>query len=83
MRKLLNFLLGMIFGAVVGGVVGLLLAPYSGNELQNRIREETQTLIQKGQEAATAKRVEMEAQLEAFKQGQPIVLQGPPTSTAS
>lgn len=83
MRKLLNFLLGMIFGAAFGGVVGLLLAPYSGTELQNRIREETQALIQKGQEAATAKRVEMEAQLEAFKQGQPIVLQKPPTSSAS
>jgi gas vesicle protein len=67
----------MVFGAFVGGVVGLLLAPYSGNELQSRIRSETQTLIQKGQEAATAKRVEMEAQLEAFKQGQPIVLQKP------
>lgn len=83
MRKLLSFLLGMVCGAFVGGVVGLLLAPYSGNELQKRIQEETQTLIQKGQEAATAKRVEMEAQLEAFKQGQPIILQGPPSSTTS
>jgi gas vesicle protein len=83
MRKLLNFLLGMVFGAFVGGVVGLLLAPYSGGELQERIREEAQALIQKGQEAATAKRVEMETQLEAFKQGQPIVLQKPPTSGAS
>lgn len=75
MRRVIAFLAGVICGALVGGVVGLLLAPYAGPELQKRIQDRVQELIEKGQQAAAAKRVELEAQLEAFKQGRPVVLQ--------
>jgi len=77
MRKMMGFLAGLICGALVGAVAGLLLAPYAGPELQQRIRAQVQDLIEKGQQAAAAKRAELETQLEAFKQGRPVVLQEP------
>lgn len=75
MRKLIGFLAGLLCGALVGAVLGILLAPYGGAELRERIRSGIQMLIEKGQEAAAARRAELEAQLEAFKQGRPVVLQ--------
>ncbi len=75
MRKALNFLVGLICGALVGAVAGILLAPYAGGELRNRIGEWAEGLVEKGRQAAAIKRAELEAQLEAFKQGRPVVLQ--------
>lgn len=78
MRKTINFLAGAFCGALVGGVAALLYTPYAGNELQRRVRAKTQELIEKGQMAAVAKQAELEAQFEAFKQGQAVVLQETP-----
>lgn len=75
MRKLVGFLAGLLCGALVGAVLGILLAPYAGPELRERIRSWAQTLVEKGREAAAIRRAELEAQLEAFKQGRPVVLQ--------
>jgi gas vesicle protein len=75
MRKAMSFLAGVICGALVGGVAAVLLAPYGGEELRQRIRTQADELVTKGREAAAGKRAELEAQLEAFKQGRPVVLQ--------
>ena len=75
MRKMVGFLAGVICGALVGGVTAILLAPYAGSELRDRIGFQAQGLIDKGRQAAEAKRIEMEAQFEAFRQGRPVVLQ--------
>jgi gas vesicle protein len=75
MRRAMSFLAGALCGALVGGVAALLLAPYGGAELRNQISARAQELIEKGQQAAMAKRAELEAQLEAFKQGRPVILQ--------
>lgn len=83
MRKLLNFLAGLICGALVGGVVAILLAPYSGSDLQGRIRAQAQDLVDKGRQAAMEKRTELETQLDAFKRGEPIVIQSPSSSSES
>ncbi|MGC9356575.1 MAG: YtxH domain-containing protein [Anaerolineae bacterium] len=72
MRKTLSFLGGLMLGLVTGGGLGLLLAPSSGPELQEQIQEYVEHLIEEGQTAAEARRLEMEAQLEAFKQGRPL-----------
>ena len=69
MRKAFGFLIGLLAGAVVGAAAAILLAPYSGSELQAQIRTRVQELIEEGRRAAAARRVEMEAQLEAFKRG--------------
>jgi gas vesicle protein len=81
MRRALSFLAGVFCGALVGAVAAILLAPYPGSELQERMRTRAQELVEKGQQAARAKRVEMETQLEAFKQGQSVVLQEPRSSS--
>jgi gas vesicle protein len=78
MRKTFSFLAGALCGVLVGGVTGLLLAPYAGTELRKDIQNRVDGLVAKGQQAAALKRAELEAQFEAFKQGQPVVLEQPP-----
>jgi hypothetical protein len=50
------------------------MAPSSGPELQKRIRTRVDDLIEEGQQAADARRAELEAQLEAFKRGESITI---------
>ncbi len=75
MRKFAAFIAGMAAGIVTGGMLSLLFAPQSGPELQNTIRDRVDQLIEEGKSAAEARRLELEAQLESFKQGRPITLQ--------
>lgn len=75
MRKAFIFLIGILSGAVVGAAVALLLTPYSGTALQERLRSLTNELIEEGKRAAAARRAELEAQLEAFKRGTPVVIE--------
>jgi gas vesicle protein len=77
MRKFMSFLAGVLCGALVGAVTAILLAPYSGVELQERIRAQVEDLVEKGRQAAMVKRTELEAQLDAFKRGESVVLQEP------
>jgi gas vesicle protein len=75
MRKFFVFLAGFLVGIWAGGLVSLLFAPESGSELQVRIREAVEELVQEGRSAAETRRHELEEQLESFKQGRPITLQ--------
>lgn len=81
MRKIFAFLAGLLLGFLTGGVVALLLTPESGPELKHRIQEGVQHLVEEGKSAAEARRLELESQLESFKQGRPIVLQPAATQT--
>jgi gas vesicle protein len=78
MRKVISFLVGLAAGSVVGATVAILLAPYSGRELQERARTRVQGLIEEGKRAAAIRRAEMEAQLEAFKRGTPVTIETMP-----
>jgi gas vesicle protein len=78
MRKVISFLAGLLAGAVVGAAAAILLAPYSGSELQEQVRTRVQALIEEGRRAAAARRAEMEAQLEAFKRGTPVTIETAP-----
>lgn len=78
MRKTIGFLAGVIAGALVGSVTALLLTPYSGSEVRERISSGIQQLVEEGKRAAAAQRADMEAQLEAFKRGTPITLETAP-----
>ena len=51
MSKILNFIVGAIAGALVASAVATLLAPYSGNELQDKVKEYTQNLKDEVQKA--------------------------------
>ncbi len=75
MRKFGIFLAGLIVGLWTGGVLSLLFTPQSGATLQKRIREGVERLVEEGKSAAESRRLELEEQLESFKQGRPIVLQ--------
>jgi gas vesicle protein len=74
-RKVVNFLAGFLVGGLVGGAAGLLLAPYAGTELKEQVRLRVEGLVQEGQKAATARRAELEAQLEAFKSGEAVTIE--------
>ena len=75
MRKFFVFLAGFLVGAWTGGMLSLLFAPESGSELQVRIREGVEQLVEEVKSAADSRRHELEDQLESFKQGRPITLQ--------
>jgi gas vesicle protein len=75
MRKTVFLIIGLLAGAVVGAATAILLAPYSGQELQARIRTRAQRLIEEGKRAAVARRAELQAQLEGFKRGTPIAVE--------
>jgi gas vesicle protein len=74
MRKTFYLIMGMLAGAAVGAAAAILLAPYSGKEMQKRIRTRAQELIDEGKRAATARRAELQAQLEGFKRGTPVTI---------
>ena len=78
MRRTISFLAGLFAGVVVGAAAAMLLAPYSGSELQERMRTRVQELIEEGKQAAAVRRAELEAQLEAFKRGTPVTLETAP-----
>jgi gas vesicle protein len=75
MRKTVFLIIGLLAGAVVGAATAILLAPYSGQELQARIRTRAQRLIEEGKRAAAARRAELQAQLEGFKRGTPVAVE--------
>ncbi len=68
MDDVIDFLGGFLIGAAIGGVVGLLLAPQSGGDLQQKICERTQMVIEEGRRAAADRRAELEAQFAQSKQ---------------
>ena len=74
MKKALSFLAGLFAGALVGGVAAILLAPYSGHELQDRTRARIRQLIEEGKRSAAVRRAELEAQLNGFKRGASITI---------
>ena len=78
MRKFFSFFAGLLAGAMVGAAAAILLAPYSGSELQGQMRARLQTLVDEGKRAAAARRDELEAQLEAFKRGTPVTIETTP-----
>ncbi|NPV40065.1 MAG: hypothetical protein HPY72_01790 [Anaerolineae bacterium] len=68
MKKFFNFLAGAFIGAAAGALVVTLLAPESGDEVRLAIKEKVKILREQMQEAAKAKREELEAELERYKQ---------------
>jgi gas vesicle protein len=68
MNRALNFLGGLVLGAAIGAVVGLMLTPQSGEDLQRKVRERVNLMIEEGQRAAAERRAELEAQFAQAKQ---------------
>ena len=67
MRRMMNFMVGMVMGSVVGATIGLLMTPYSGDDLQAELRARIDRVQWEMKSAAQSRREEMEAQLEALR----------------
>jgi gas vesicle protein len=60
MKSHFGFVHGAMWGGVIGAAVGILLAPMSGKQLRQAIKDHTSYVIEEGQRAAEAKRLELE-----------------------
>lgn len=63
MGKLLKFIVGTAIGAGIGSAVVMMLAPSSGGELRDHIKDYVQNLKDEVARAREAKRVELEHEL--------------------
>jgi gas vesicle protein len=64
---MMSFMTGAVMGGLVGATLGLLLTPYSGNDLQAEVRARIERVQQEMKSAAQSRREELEAQLEALR----------------
>jgi len=71
MSRVTNFFFGAILGGLVGSTLVLLLTPYSGEKLRTQMRGYITNVQDEVQKAASAKRVELEAQLTALRNPRP------------
>lgn len=67
MRKIFNFIVGMMMGGLVGATVALLLAPTSGNEIRAQIQEQSIRLRDEVKAVAEARRAELERELSTLR----------------
>lgn len=63
MQRALNLFVGMVLGSLVGSAVALLLTPKSGDELRTEVREYTRQVKSEVEQAANARRAELEREL--------------------
>ncbi len=69
MGRVLNFTLGLLVGGLVGATVVLLLTPQSGEDLQKRVKEEIDILLEEGKKASSARKAELEAKMTRIQTG--------------
>jgi gas vesicle protein len=67
MRKMFNFMVGLMVGGLVGATVALLLAPGSGEDMRSQIQEQTIKLRDEVKAVAEARRAELERELSTLR----------------
>ena len=63
MSRVVRFISGVIIGGVVGAIAGLLLTPYSGYEMREKVNGTLQSIISEIQQAAKDRRADLENEL--------------------
>jgi gas vesicle protein len=71
MRRFMNFIAGVFLGALVGSVTAILLAPASGDELRERIRQQTMSFRDEVKDAYQARVTQLETELENLRAPKP------------
>jgi gas vesicle protein len=66
----MNFLLGAAVGGFIGAALALLLTPASGEDLRKQMQDQAERIKVEVQEAAAARRAELEKQLATLRQPQ-------------
>jgi gas vesicle protein len=67
MMRILRMVAGFALGTLVGVGLVMLFAPRSGAETRRLLQERAQAILEEGQQAAEARRLELTAQFEALK----------------
>jgi len=67
MRKVFNFLAGVIMGGLVGATIAILLAPASGEQVRAQLQERSIRLKDEVMAVAEARRAELERELTALR----------------
>jgi gas vesicle protein len=67
MGKAGKFFLGAIFGGILGAAAAILLAPGSGDETRNSLKERVNHLAKEFKIAMQERKQELEAELKEFK----------------
>lgn len=67
MKGILSFMKGLIWGGVAGAAAALLFAPASGEDTQRRLRQRADTIREEVNQAAAARRAELEQQLATLR----------------
>lgn len=67
MKKLFAFFFGVFVGGVIGGGIALLLAPSSGQTLQQNVSDQLHRVVSEIQQAASERRSELESELQQLR----------------
>ena len=67
MRRSFSFLMGALVGGLVGATTAILLAPASGQDLREQLRERAFKLQDEVKAAASTRRAELEDQLRTLR----------------
>ena len=67
MRRMFGFLIGIFVGSLVGSMIALLLAPESGENLRNQIRDRGQGLVDDIRHSADSRRIELRNRLDSLR----------------
>ncbi len=69
-----KFVEGLLLGALTGAAVTLLMAPESGQDMQETIKQRLNMVIEEGKRASAERRAELESQFaQARKPDRPIL----------
>jgi gas vesicle protein len=68
MQKTLSLLAGAVTGALVGATLVVLFTPASGETIRSDLRNRVNMLRMQMQDAAAARRAELEAQLDRLRE---------------
>lgn len=69
MKKTCSLFIGLFAGALIGSALVLLLTPWSGDELKDKIKDYAENFQEEVRQAGAEKRQELEEQLARLRSG--------------